>query len=209
MAMTEAKGPGHEGREGRSPCHVLNADLALLMCARAWGLPAPTTPMDAPESTAPEPSSAHSPWAWLDPSWRDRMETARATTEGAESPVQALHLLRGSHRFQCRADPGRVHPSWFERALQDESPAVRRMLASQAHRPSPPGSPSPAIPSSPCKHSFAFTSRRWQAGFMPSGPNAWSAASRPVVMIRQSSSRWRACRTCNDTASARRPGWPR
>ena len=47
----------------------------------------------------------------------------------------ALELLRSSHRQQCRAELDRVHPSWWRRALQGESPAVRRVIA--AHGPAP------------------------------------------------------------------------
>jgi hypothetical protein len=128
-AMTEAQRQRHEGLEVSCPRKVLNADLALVLCARAWGLPGQAAAIDQAHEPAVEPSLARSPWAWLEPSWRDRTQAAWETAKGAEDAVQALHLLRGSHRFQCRADLGQLHSSWCERALQDESPAVRRLLA--------------------------------------------------------------------------------
>ncbi len=98
-----------------TPCAVLNADLALLLCLEAWGFP------DLARSK-------RSPWCWLDTQWHDRLENARRELD-PHAAEQALGLLRLSHRFQCRADPGRVHPTWWTRALQDESPAVRQFLA--------------------------------------------------------------------------------
>lgn len=129
-AMTEAQGQIREGLEDFSPRKVLNADLALVLCARAWGLPDRTAATDHGRALAVEPSSGRSPWAWLDPSWRDRTQAAWDIAEGADSPVQALNLLRGCHHYQCRADLRQVHSSWCDRALQDESPAVRRLIAS-------------------------------------------------------------------------------
>ena len=128
--MTEAQGQRREGLEDFSSRKVLNADVALVLCARAWGLPGQTAAIARGRAPAVEPISARSPWAWLETSWRDRIQTAWDTAKGPDSPVQALELLRGSHRFQCRADLRQVHPSWCDRALQDESPAVRRLLAS-------------------------------------------------------------------------------
>ncbi|QEH37978.1 hypothetical protein OJF2_65740 [Aquisphaera giovannonii] len=47
---------------------------------------------------------------------------------GRERAASALRRLRAAHRAQARPDLGRVHPSWLERALQDESPSVRRLV---------------------------------------------------------------------------------
>ena len=98
-----------------TPCAVLNADLALLLCLEAWGFP------DLARSN-------RSPWRWLDSQWHDRLDEARRKL-GPHGAEHALDLLRHSHRFQCRADPGRIHSTWWVRALQDESPAVRRFIA--------------------------------------------------------------------------------
>jgi len=102
-----------------APPAVLNADLALLLCAQAWG---------CPESTAPDRSL----WLGLEPGWRDRLLGSSECSE-LPGPAEALDLLRQSHRLQCRAQLDRVHASWWIRALQDESPAVRRAIA--AHGP--------------------------------------------------------------------------
>jgi hypothetical protein len=48
---------------------------------------------------------------------------------GAGGPKEALDLLHRSFRFQGRPDLDRVHPSWWVRALVDESPAVQRLVA--------------------------------------------------------------------------------
>src|SRR5438270_242543 len=97
-AMTEAQGQSCEGLADISPRKVLNADLALVLCARAWGFPDQTAAIDHEQEPAVQPSLPRLPWAWLEPSWRDRTQAAWETSEGAESPVQALELLRGSHR---------------------------------------------------------------------------------------------------------------
>ncbi len=132
--MTEVQGQSREGLEDFGSRKVLNADLALILCARAWGLPGQTAAVEPVRAPAVEPNSTRSPWGWLELSWRDRTQAAWDTAKGQDSPVQALDLLRGSHRSQCRADLRQVHPSWCDRALQDESPAVRRLLASASHQ---------------------------------------------------------------------------
>jgi len=98
-----------------APCAVLNADLALLLCLEAWGFPDLAV-------------SKHSPWRWLDSRWHDRLDDSRRKL-GPHATEHALDLLRLSHRFQCRANPERIHSTWWIRALQDESPAVRQFLA--------------------------------------------------------------------------------
>ncbi|MGC8639271.1 MAG: hypothetical protein ACP5XB_05255 [Isosphaeraceae bacterium] len=93
----------------------MNADLALFLCARSWGVP----------SVGPSP---HSAWQHLGPAGQERL---RKISEGGETlgQAEALAILARSHRAQCRAEPGRVHSSWWVRALQEESPAVRRVVA--------------------------------------------------------------------------------
>src|SRR5262249_17521720 len=98
---------------------ALNADHALRICARAWGFPGSAAADD-------------SPWLWLEPGWRDRLVGSVAESQLPE-PAKALDCLRQSHRLQCRADLELVHESWWARALQDESPAVRHLVA--AHGP--------------------------------------------------------------------------
>ncbi len=100
-------------------CAVLNADLALLLCLETWGFPDPA-------------ASLRSSWRWLDSRWQARLDDARREF-GPHDPEQALDLLRRSHRFQCRADLERIHPTWWIRALQHESPAVKRFIALHGH----------------------------------------------------------------------------
>jgi hypothetical protein len=98
-----------------TPWAVLNADLALLLCLEAWGFPN----LAAPNS---------SPWRRLDSCWQERLDDARHKLR-PHSAEHALELLQSSHRFQCRANPGRIHSTWWNRALREESPAVRQFLA--------------------------------------------------------------------------------
>lgn len=43
-------------------------------------------------------------------------------------PADPIGDLRAARSAQFGPDPARVHPSWYVRALQDESPAVRRVV---------------------------------------------------------------------------------
>lgn len=93
------------------------ADRALLRAFRAWG------------DGDFERSSAR-----FSADWRGRLRDSwpsaiRETPEGARSG------LRRDHEASARPDPSRVHPSWFVRALQPESPAVRFAIAAHAPRP--------------------------------------------------------------------------
>ncbi|AMV39035.1 hypothetical protein [Planctomyces sp. SH-PL62] len=49
--------------------------------------------------------------------------------EGRDGGAEALAQLARRHREEARADLGSIHPSWLARALQDESPAVRSIVA--------------------------------------------------------------------------------
>jgi hypothetical protein len=52
------------------------------------------------------------------------------------TPIPApIELLRESRSAQFGPDPTRVHPSWYVRALQDESPAVRRIVVGAVEGP--------------------------------------------------------------------------
>ena len=52
-----------------------------------------------------------------------------------DPPADPLRLLRDARSAQLGPDPARVHPSWYVRALQDESPAVRRVVAGATDEP--------------------------------------------------------------------------
>jgi hypothetical protein len=87
------------------------ADSALLDAVRAWG------------------DAGHPVWGALRPSWRERLAAARDAAPPVD-PAAALDRLRGAHREEARPDLGRVHPSWWVRALQGETPAVRLAVVS-------------------------------------------------------------------------------
>jgi hypothetical protein len=75
-------------------------------------------------------------WTRFAPSWRDRLRQgwADALTGGLDREAARRALAR-DHRAEARPDPARVHPSWWARALRDESPAVRLAVASRAEGP--------------------------------------------------------------------------
>jgi hypothetical protein len=72
-------------------------------------------------------ASALSIWAGADATALLRHfgpERARAVAATLADAAD-LDSLRRAHAAQLGPDPGRVHPTWFVRALQEESPAVR------------------------------------------------------------------------------------
>jgi hypothetical protein len=101
--------------EAQGTAAVLDAEHATRLSARAWGMP---------HAATPDPSF----WRGLEPSWAERLRSAEEIPEVA-SPETALGLLRRSSQLQKRAGLDGVHPSWCVRALQDETPAVRRLVA--------------------------------------------------------------------------------
>jgi hypothetical protein len=52
-----------------------------------------------------------------------------------DPPAGPLDSLRETRVAQGAPDPGRIHPSWYIRALQDESPAVRRVVVAASGTP--------------------------------------------------------------------------
>lgn len=49
-----------------------------------------------------------------------------------EAGTSAVDALRAEHAAQAKPDLARIHPSWFVRALKDESPAVQRVVVANA-----------------------------------------------------------------------------
>ena len=92
------------------------ADRALLRSFRAWG----GRDFDRSSGRFSE-------------AWRDRLRTAWPS-EARATPDRAEAELRRDHEASSRPDPSRIHASWFVRALNAESPAVR--LAVARHAPS-------------------------------------------------------------------------
>jgi hypothetical protein len=68
----------------------------------------------------------------LSPAWRDRL---RGIPEAARNPAPSLETLRQSLHQEAHPDLERIHPSWWVRALQDESPTVKRAVAAYGPEP--------------------------------------------------------------------------
>lgn len=92
------------------------ADQTLLKALAVWG------PGQGGESGF---------WARFEPAWPRRLAHARASQPPA-SRQEALKALTALHGWQARPDARHVHPSWWVRAVQDESPAVRATVAREA-----------------------------------------------------------------------------
>ena len=97
-----------------SPDTLTIADRALLAAQRGWA-------GDADERF----------WACFAPEWRQVLRAGwhDASRPGPEESRQALRL---EHEAQARPDLGRVHPTWWLRALKDETPAVQRAVLASA-----------------------------------------------------------------------------
>jgi hypothetical protein len=68
---------------------------------------------------------------WLEPGWINRLCEAwdrQARPGDRFEAKRALDRLREMHVSSVHADLGQVHPSWLVRALQEESPAVKRLV---------------------------------------------------------------------------------
>ena len=66
-------------------------------------------------------------WNCFEPGWR------RALQEGwteitRQSPDEARVQVRREHQAQAHPDWSRIHPTWWLRALKDETPAVQRAV---------------------------------------------------------------------------------
>jgi len=100
------------------------SDLALVRAVRAWG------DLAGLGGHAESPP----PWSWFSPAYRERLANAWASA-GRITPESAWQSLLRDHQASSRFDPKRVHPSWFARILEAESPAIRRLVATQAPEP--------------------------------------------------------------------------
>ncbi|RUL87813.1 hypothetical protein [Tautonia sociabilis] len=96
------------------------AEQALLVAFRAFGA--------WPDDPA---------WSRLGPSWRARLEPERRAIGDQLDAGAARAQLCREHAAEARADPARIHPSWYVRALKREATAIRRAVA--AAGPLPPG----------------------------------------------------------------------
>jgi hypothetical protein len=108
---------------------LTEADRALLLAMRAW----------AHECLRPQGTGEEGEhefilrfWDWLEAGWVRRLCDAwdRQKKAGAlVDPARAVERLREMHITSVGADIAHVHASWLVRALQDESPAVQRLVA--------------------------------------------------------------------------------
>src|SRR4051812_19242304 len=90
-----------------SPARRTISDRALLKAFEVWG------------------GSSNPPlWERFRSSWRESLEAARE-----EGPATFVGELSRAHAAEARPDAKHVHASWWIRALKDESPAVRRVVA--------------------------------------------------------------------------------
>jgi hypothetical protein len=71
-------------------------------------------------------------WERFSPEWRQRLESAEGVDQ---KPEDARSVLARDHIASLRPDSQRVHPSWYVRALQDESPAIRLAVARNSAEP--------------------------------------------------------------------------
>jgi hypothetical protein len=126
--------PGPEpDAAGDRPDRLGDADRVLLMALSAW---APAGPAgrgrDGSGEEHPHARLLHR----LEPSWGRRLleggGAGRIEPMAAVDRAEARERLRQAHRAEARVDPARVHSSWWARALQEESPAVRRAVVAAA-----------------------------------------------------------------------------
>jgi hypothetical protein len=91
--------------------------------------PSPSRPDHALLSALAEWGGGPAVLARLAPPWRERLEQGHLRHQPTET---ARHWLCRELEAELRADLTRVHPSWWVRPLQGESPTVRRAVAAFA-----------------------------------------------------------------------------
>jgi hypothetical protein len=89
------------------------ADRAFLNAWRGWG-----------RTTDPRL------WDRIRPEWRGALRLAQEAEVDLD-PEAARDQLHREHAALARPDLGRVHPSWWVRALQQEPPSVQRALTAR------------------------------------------------------------------------------
>ena len=70
-------------------------------------------------------------WSRFTPEWRESLREGLRENP-VRDPAMAESALRRALGAQARPDVARVHPSWWVRALRDESPSVQRAVAAHA-----------------------------------------------------------------------------
>ncbi len=120
------------------PFAISTSDRALLLAVRGA-----------------EGDPSHDFWASFAPTWRVALRSAWEETFRRIGPQEARRSLVEEHRDEAMPDPAHVHPTWYVRALRDESPAVRLAVIAHVGEPiattlrSAFGADLPATPSGP------------------------------------------------------------
>jgi hypothetical protein len=128
--------PSRDDAGTTRPAELNEADRILLLTLRAWGEDAQRS-SGGVVTLAPEDSSRSRLWDRLESSWGQRLRDAWARIPASAGsregdPGSARAEIERAHRAEARVDPDRVHPSWWVRALKEESPSVRRIVAATA-----------------------------------------------------------------------------
>jgi hypothetical protein len=109
-----ARGEQGGGRVPPAPVFPTISDRSILEALQVWG-----------------GASDARFWESFRPDWRASLRTAWERESRTDEGRVRDDLLR-AHVAQARPDPEQVHPSWWIRALKDESPSVQRAVAAQA-----------------------------------------------------------------------------
>jgi len=106
------------------------ADRALLLAMRAWSAEARPKPESAAEKQF-EQGFISRYQGRLEPGWVRRLFEAWQHHEQSNDRLEsneALVRLRQMHVSSVRVELEQVHPTWLVRALQEESPSVKRLV---------------------------------------------------------------------------------
>jgi hypothetical protein len=118
------------GHRERLPAAVLTeADRAHLLAMRAWAHASRRLQGDGLEGGR---DFMQRFWGRLEAGWVRRLREAwRREAKAGEglSAARSLERLREMHVATVGVELARVHPTWLIRGLQDESPAVQRLVA--------------------------------------------------------------------------------
>jgi hypothetical protein len=97
-----------------TPAPLTVADRALLAACRGW-----SEDVDARF------------WNGFEPGWRQLLQSGWDEARQL-SPGEARDRVRLEREAQAHPDWSRIHPSWWLRALKDETPAVQRAVVTHA-----------------------------------------------------------------------------
>jgi hypothetical protein len=109
---------------------LTETDRVLLLATRAWARDCRTTGAEH-SGLAHGEDFTLSYGPRLEAAWARRLSATAgggSQVPGAGGPAEALARLREMHSASARVELAGVHPSWLIRALQDESPAVKRII---------------------------------------------------------------------------------